>query len=190
MPMDHIRRLFERYGSADYIGEPVSQTQHFLQCAALAQRHDPEDQEMTIAALLHDIGHLLGLERKSETMGQWGTAAHEDVGADWLAEQGFSPRVCCLVRNHIDAKRYLCWRDPGYYAGLSEASKQTLRYQGGPMTDDEARVYETNPWLAAILQIRRFDEQAKEVDLVVPGLDHYLPMIQRHLQREARKAKK
>jgi len=55
-----------------------------------------------------------------------GAAYHERLGSDYLAALGFSPKICTLVRRHVDAKRYLCFAQAGYHDTLSEASKGTL----------------------------------------------------------------
>ncbi|MCY1375420.1 phosphonate degradation operons associated HDIG domain protein [compost metagenome] len=97
-------------------------------------------------------------------MGELGRQGHERVGAHWLRSLGFPARLCDLVAGHVAAKRYLCAREPGYLAGLSLASRQTLDWQGGPMSEAEARTFERDPLCCDILRLRRWDEAAK-----VPG---------------------
>ena len=175
--MNEITYLFDTYGDLDYIGESISQKEHFLQCAYLAAKDNPNDKEMQIACLLHDIGHLLGMEKGLRSMGGWGVSKHEHIGSDWLMERGFSERICLLVRHHIDAKRYLCAVDPEYKKKLSIASTNTLKYQGGPMTEIEAEYFSKHKYLKDILKLRRFDENAKIIGLKCPRLDHYRSMI-------------
>ena len=98
-------------------------------------------------------------------MDGYGTIDHEKLGADYLREQGFSEKVAQLIENHVNAKRYLVFKNPNYFARLSEASLKTLEFQGGPMTAIEAMAFETNPYFKGILQMRTWDEQAK-----IPGL--------------------
>jgi phosphonate degradation associated HDIG domain protein len=164
-----------------YIGEPVSQLEHALQCAQLAQAAHASPSEV-LAALFHDIGHLVAASGSAEMDGL-GIVDHEGIGAAWLAELGFDPAVCALVGAHVEAKRYLACRKPGYYARLSEASRGTLRFQGGPMTDAEANAFEADPLFAAKVRLRSWDEAAKESDGQVPGLQTYAALIRAHLER-------
>src|SRR3954469_16102883 len=113
-----------------YIGEPVSQLEHALQCAELARSANAGSHEV-LAALFHDIGHLVAPSGAAE-MDDLGILDHEGLGAEWLAALVFRANVCDLVRAHVAAKRYLACRKPGYYARLSDASRGTLAFQGGP----------------------------------------------------------
>lgn len=124
-----IVRLYESAaGMADYIGEPVNIKLHSEQAAQLAKEYNAKDEEMILAALLHDLGHVVGMDagESAEGMGGCGIPRHEHVGADFLKICGFSDRICRLVRSHVSAKRYFVWKDPNYK--LSEASKTTLMY--------------------------------------------------------------
>jgi 2-amino-1-hydroxyethylphosphonate dioxygenase (glycine-forming) len=163
-----------------YIGEPVSQLEHALQCAALARAANAAPEEV-LAALFHDIGHLVA-PAGSREMDGLGIMLHEHLGAKWLAELGFKPSVCALVASHVDAKRYLAQRKAGYYAALSEASRGTLAFQGGPMRDDEARTFESDPQFAAKVRLRMWDEAAKLPDYEVPGLEAYASLIREHME--------
>ncbi|MBN2994001.1 HD domain-containing protein [Pseudomonas cedrina subsp. fulgida] len=158
--------LYERHGAADYIGEPVSQIEHMSQAAQLAMAEGVDD-EVILAAFFHDIGHLCG--QGGENMGGYGVVSHERLGADYLRRAGFSERLARLVEYHVQAKRYLTFRQPGYYARLSEASRRTLAYQGGVMSAEEARAFEQDPLCAISLRLRHWDEQAKAMH--VPVLD-------------------
>src|SRR5215510_9312842 len=113
--VDELLRLLAGAGKQSYFGEPVTQLEHALQCAELA-RQAGADRETVIAALLHDIGHLLKRGRDEEI----GAIAHDDTGAAWLAERGFSESVTQLVGGHVAAKRYLTAKNPEYLARLSE----------------------------------------------------------------------
>lgn len=158
--------LYEQHGAADYIGEPVSQIEHMSQAAQLAMAEGFDD-EVVLAAFFHDIGHLCG--QGGENMGGYGVVSHERLGADYLRRAGFSERMAKLVEYHVQAKRYLTFSQPDYYARLSEASRRTLGYQGGVMTAEEARAFEQDPLCAVSLRMRHWDEQAKEMH--VPLLD-------------------
>ena len=158
--------LYERHGTADYIGEPVSQIEHMSQAAQLAMAEGFDD-EVVLAAFFHDIGHLCGPD--GERMGGYGVVSHERLGADYLRRAGFSERMATLVEYHVQAKRYLTFSQPGYYARLSEASRCTLAYQGGVMSAEQARTFEQDPLCAVSLRMRHWDEQAKSMH--VPVLD-------------------
>lgn len=158
--------LYEQHGAADYIGEPVSQIEHMSQAAQRAMAEGFDD-EVVLAAFFHDIGHLCG--QGGDNMGGYGVVSHERLGADYLRRAGFSERMAKLVEYHVQAKRYLTFSQPDYYARLSEASRRTLAYQGGVMSADEAHSFEQDPLCAVSLRMRHWDEQAKELN--VPVLD-------------------
>ncbi len=177
--IDEIFAILTTKGTADYIGEDVSQLAHALQCAKLAA-DSCDDDELIIAVLLHDIGHICA-EGPVEQMGTFGVAHHEKIGANYLRSKGFSERVACLIERHVDAKRYLTFRNPRYAAKLSSASAATLRYQGGPMTAEEAAKFEQEPELKDVLKIRVWEENAKAVGSDVPALEAYRDLLARHL---------
>ena len=158
--------LYERFGDNDYIGEPVSQIEHMSQAAELAMAEGFDD-EVVLAAFFHDIGHLCA--EGAESMGGFGVINHERLGADYLRRAGFSERLARLVEYHVQAKRYLTLKEPGYYERLSEASRRTLEYQGGVMTAVEAEAFEQDPLCAVSLRMRQWDELAKE--MWVPVMD-------------------
>ncbi|MEB2516632.1 HD domain-containing protein [Pseudomonas sp. YuFO20] len=158
--------LYERFGDSDYIGEPVSQIEHMSQAAQLAMAEGFDD-EVVLAAFFHDIGHIC--TDSGENMGGFGIVSHERLGADYLRRAGFSERMARLVEYHVQAKRYLTLREPGYYERLSEASRRTLEYQGGVMSEAEADAFEQDPLCAVSLRMRQWDELAKEMH--VPVID-------------------
>nr|WP_239482241.1 HD domain-containing protein [Pseudomonas insulae] len=147
-------------GDGDYFGEPLSQLAHMHQAAELAAA-EGADEELVLAAFCHDLGHFCAPLTAHNSMAGLGRRGHERVGAQWLLDRGFSARLAGLVARHVDAKRYLCWRNPSYLAGLSPASWQTLDWQGGPMDDREAAAFATDPLFADSLRLRRWDEAAK-----------------------------
>ena len=158
--VEDVFGLYQQYGTDDYIGEPVSQIKHMSQAAQLALDEGCDD-EVILAAFFHDIGHFCVNDAKN--MGGYGVVSHELVGARYLRRAGFSERLAKLVEYHVQAKRYLTLRQPGYYDLLSEASIRTLGYQGGVMSEAEADAFEQDPLCALSLRMRVWDEQAKEM---------------------------
>jgi gamma-butyrobetaine dioxygenase len=175
-----IESLFSERGAGAYYGEPVTMSEHMLQtahCAALSAAPPA----LVLAALLHDIGHLL--ERVPDDLADWvEDAHHEDVGAGWLAGR-FGPEISEPVRLHVPAKRYLCAIDPGYFGRLSEASVYTLGLQGGPMSADEVRRFEAHPHYREAVRVRRFDDAGKQAGARIPALAHYRTLIEAHARR-------
>lgn len=176
--MTVIELLFNLYrekGQGAYFGEDVSETEHALQCAHLAEQAG-SDSALICAALLHDAGHLLhGLPEDIAERGVDGN--HEACGAAWLSRH-FGPELVDPVRLHVAAKRYLCAVEPEYLEALSDSSRRSLPIQGGAMSPEEAERFEREPGFRVALALRRWDDAAKVPALVVPGLDHY----RRHLE--------
>ena len=148
-----ITDLYQQYGHAHY-GEGISQIEHAVQCATLAQ-HDNASAALVVATLLHDIGHLL-----EEIDQQHGNFKHDQVGADYLAPI-FGLAVSEPVRLHAQAKRYLCSKESDYHDLLSEASKYSLQKQGGLMNADEMHIFEQNPYCNDAIRLRRWDDGGK-----------------------------
>jgi putative nucleotidyltransferase with HDIG domain len=164
-----------------YIGEAVSQLEHALQAAYFAEQSG-HSEEVILACLFHDIGHY-ATQTQQHTMADLGIVNHEWLGARLAYDMGFSAHVALLIGYHVEAKRYLSAKKPLYYERLSEASKGTLAFQGGPMSDEEVQQFETLSIYKEILQVRVNDEKAKVVDLEVPGLEYYRPMMMNHVKK-------
>jgi len=180
--ISEIRQLFVNQGDDEYYGENISQYEHAAQAAILAKRQGYDD-EVQIAAFLHDIGHLFPAETEDELMEMYGRKDHESVAADWLRERGFGDKIAVLVENHVNAKRYLTYIDEDYYEGLSEASKQTLLFQGGRMTENEAKSFEQNPYFELIIKMRRWDEAAKVEAVQLPDLQYFMDICEVYLKK-------
>lgn len=173
-PAAEITALFQAHGEDAYFGEDVTQLAHALQAADWATRAGA-DEETIVAALIHDIGHLLEGQRHAEI----GVIDHDAVAERWLTDRGFSPRLIQLVRGHVDAKRYQVAVNPEYRNKLSEASKQTLALQGGPMSEAEANAFATHPLFREMIRLRQWDELAKEPSATPPPWSQYEAMIER-----------
>jgi len=171
--IDEIFDIFHRYGDLRY-GEEVTQLQHVLQAARLA-RQDGASDMLVAAALLHDIGQFLD-DAGNAAEREGVDARHEIIGAAWLSRH-FPAELCEPVRLHVEAKRYLCAAEPGYSRALSRASAISLALQGGPMSAGEARTFETDPFFADAVRLRRYDDQGKRRDWDVPGLEQYRPLL-------------
>lgn len=162
--------LYAKYGRADYIGEPVSQIEHMSQSAELAIEAGADD-EVVLAAFFHDIGHICVQNDSSLKMSSFGIKSHEEIGAGFLRSRGFPERMAQLVENHVKAKRYLTFKYPEYFDQLSEASKQTLMFQGGIMSEEEATNFEADPLFEPSILLRKWDEAAKETEVPILDLD-------------------
>ena len=163
-----------RYGLSD-----LNQIQHGLQAAWLAERAgDPPS--LIAAALLHDIGHML--HELGENPAEAGIDdRHEEVGDAYLRDR-FGPEVCEPVRLHVAAKRYLCGKEPDYFAKLSKDSVLSLSLQGGPMDAEEIAAFERLPFWQEAVRLRRYDEGAKVKGLETPPLSHFLPYVAQSLR--------
>ena len=161
---------FASEGAAEYLGEPVTQAAHMLQAAMLAEQEGAGD-ALIAAALLHDVGHFAEAMTGHELMTGTDTR-HGEAGASWLA-QWFGPEVTEPVRLHVAAKRYLCATEPDYLAALSPASVYTLGVQGGPMQGAELAEFETRPYAAAAIRVRRWDDRAKDPEVEPPPFGHF-----------------
>lgn len=153
------------------------------------------DEETVIAALLHDIGQFLPAaevqsiahevrdmnSEDDKSAGGVGRVGHERIGEKYLLRLGFRQKVASLVGSHVAAKRYLCATDPAYHDTLSEASKKSLMFQGGPMKGAELEAWAANPWCPEMCQLRKWDDGAKIVGLEVSPADAYEAMMEQLL---------
>jgi len=169
-----VLALFARWGGERY-DEVVTQTDHAIQCAALARR-DGADDALVAAALLHDVGHLLDLAGGG-AYAPGVDLRHEVAGADHLAA-AFPAAVTDPIRGHVEAKRYLCAVEPAYATGLSVGSQRSLAVQGGPMTADEAAAFIARPGAADALRLRRWDDAGKVLGLERPEIETYRAVLE------------
>lgn len=173
LSLKDIEHLLLFRGNSQYGMEAVSQLEHALQCAELAESHQ-ESPETIAACLLHDLGHLLVAEQADTT--------DHDVSKDDLHQyhalpflrQNLPDAVLEPIRLHVDAKRYLCQQEPSYWASLSPASQLSLEKQGGVFNEHEARAFQRLPFASEAIRLRRYDDLAK-----VPGRSD-LPTLSRY----------
>ncbi|MGH8263205.1 MAG: HD domain-containing protein [Steroidobacteraceae bacterium] len=172
---DAVFAIFQRRGSGAYYGESVSMTEHALQAAYFA-RAAGAPPALVVAALLHDIGHLV--HDVPSDIAEWTVDEHHElIGGAWLAMH-FGPDVSEPVRLHVPAKRYLLATDVAYFAKLSPASVVTLKLQGGPMAAHEIRTFETERFHKEAVRVRQWDDQGKVAGLKTPGLNDYRSLIE------------
>lgn len=177
--IEKVFSIFRERGHEAYHGEPVSQLEHAVQTAELAKRGHPDDPDLILAAFLHDFGHLC--ENEAGDMGGYGTWDHEEVGAKTLQSWGFPEKITRLIANHVYAKRYLVSTDPLYFADLSPASKITLIKQGGLLTAEEQKDFESDPLFDLHIALRRIDEQAKVENQSINDLTWLEDLMRAHL---------
>lgn len=169
LTIDMIVDWLENRGGSMYGGEAITQREHALQCATLAQKRGASPSLVT-AALLHDLGHLADAGNNDRRH------PHGELAATLLS--GLFPRsVTEPVRLHVDAKRYLCTQEPLYWHGLSPASKQSLAWQGGPFAPHAAAAFIALPFAADAIQLRKWDDEAKVIGAVTPTVADFVGVM-------------
>ena len=176
LALSDIERLFAEHGHIEYSGEGVTQLEHALQAAELAEKEGAGDALVT-AAFLHDLGHLLNLQ--GDTPSARGIDDQHQYFAIPFLRPLFPPAVIEPIRLHVDAKRALCALDPGYHDTLSEDSKRSLELQGGVFTPEEAAAFMAKPYAADAMRVRRWDDRAKVAGATTPPIVHYLSIVSR-----------
>ena len=166
--------LFNEKGHSLYGGEAVTQMEHALQAATYARKNNASDALIT-ASLLHDIGHLLhALPDDAPDFGV--DDLHEELAALFL-EKYFIKAVVEPAKLHVQAKRYLCFVDNGYYNTLSEPSRQSLALQGGIMNAEEAAEFEKFENYKEAVLLRTWDDLAKDPTMQTDPIEAFAPYI-------------
>jgi len=179
LTLPDIEKLFKAHGHIEYAGEGVTQLEHALQCAELAEA-DGADEALVAAAFLHDLGHLLNMQ--GETPTARGIDDQHQYFAIPFIRPVFPAAVVEPIRLHVDAKRALCALEAGYYDALSEDSKRSLALQGGIYSPAEAEAFSAKPHAEAAMRLRRWDDAAKVQGKVTPPIEHYLSIVARCVQ--------
>lgn len=176
LSLEDIEQLFASRGGEQYSGEPVTQLEHALQCAQLAEA-DGADDGLVTAALLHDVGHLLHDLGGTPTL-HGVDDVHQYRALPFLRGL-FGDEVTDAVKLHVDAKRYLCAAQPGYFAALSDDSKRSLALQGGIFNEGQAEAFIAQRGAPAAVRLRQWDDRAKTAGLPTPPLAHFLARARR-----------
>ena len=137
-----------------YIGEGLTMSEHMIQTAMLAKKKCSDD--LICSSLLHDYGYFV-LDDPNKLVGYHIDGNHEAVGANYL-------------------KKYLA-RDKKYFDDLSEASKTSLKLQGGVMSDIETEQFKKNKNYENAIKLRRFDEGAKKQNIKIKDIKDYKELL-------------
>ncbi|MDJ0594797.1 MAG: HD domain-containing protein [Pleurocapsa sp. MO_226.B13] len=173
--LDDLLEIVVSRGNEQYGMEAVSQLEHALQCAILAEQANATP-ELIIASLLHDFGHLV--HNLGEDAAEKGIDDRHEYRALGYLNKIFSPAVTEPIRMHVNAKRYLCAVDDNYWDSLSPASKTSLELQGGIYSQIEAREFISQPYAKDAVKLRIWDDLAKVKDLDTPGLDYFVTRME------------
>ena len=173
--MNIIDQIISSYSNNKslYIGEKVTITEHMIQTAMLAEKANSSS-NLICSGLLHDYGHFI-LESPDDLVNKEKDGKHEDVGYKFLKKY-FIKDVVGPIKCHVKAKRYLA-RNKKYYQTLSEASKVSLKLQGGIMDDREAKEFKSNEFFENSIRLRKFDEKAKKAELKIKSISQYRNLL-------------
>ena len=174
--VDEIINKYQNNNSL-YIGEKVTMTEHMIQTAMLAEEnHSPES--LICACLLHDYGHFI-IEDPDHLVSKSIDGKHEDVGFNFLNNY-FKPEVVEPIRLHVQAKRYLS-REKSYWSALSEASKVSLKLQGGVMSDSETEKFTSLKFHCDAILLRKYDDEGKIPNFKMRKIENYRNLINSQL---------
>jgi phosphonate degradation associated HDIG domain protein len=181
LTLTDIEKLFDQRGREQYTGEPVTQLQHALQSGFLGEQAGASD-ELVTAAFLHDLGHML--HDLGETPSIHGVDDVHQYRVLPFLRGLFPDSVINAIQRHVDAKRYLCATRPEYHDSLSDDSKRSLKLQGGIFSEGEAAAFIAEDGAKDAVQLRLWDDLAKQPDLQTPGLAHYMQIARRCALRD------
>ena len=174
--VDEIINKYQNNNSL-YIGEKVTMTEHMIQTAMLAEEnHSPAS--LICACLLHDYGHFI-IEDPDHLVSKSVDGKHEDIGFNFLKNY-FKPEVVEPIKLHVQAKRYLC-REKSYWNTLSEASKVSLKLQGGIMDNSEAKKFISFKFYDKAILLRKYDDEGKVSNIKMKKIEEYRNLINSQL---------
>ena len=173
--MNIINQIISSYSNNKslYIGEKVTISEHMLQTAMLAEKSNSSS-DLVCSSLLHDYGHFI-LDNPDDLVKKKKDGKHEDIGYEFLKKY-FVRNVVEPIKYHVKAKKYLA-RNIKYYQTLSEASKVSLKLQGGIMNDKEAKEFENSEFFENSIKLRKFDESAKKIGLKIKSINEYKNLL-------------
>jgi len=180
--VDIVDKIINKYQTNNslYIGEKVTMTEHMVQTAMLAeQNHSSES--LICACLLHDYGHFI-IEDPDHLVSKLTDGKHEDIAFNFLKNY-FKPEVFEPIKLHVQAKRYLC-RNKSYWNTLSEASKVSLKLQGGIMGNNEAKKFVSLKFHGDAILLRKYDDDGKIPNIKMKKIDEYRDLIASQLINE------
>ena len=160
-----------------YIGEKVTMSEHMLQSAMIAEKAKSSD-SLICACLLHDYGHFI-LENPDELVKKKLDGKHEEIGYEYL-KKFFKEEVVKPIKYHVLAKRYLA-RNKKYFNSLSDASKISLKLQGGPLNNKESKEFKKKDYFKNSVLVRKFDEAAKKTNIKMKKIDDYVSLLKSKL---------
>ena len=156
-----------------YIGEKVTMSEHMIQTAMLAEKAKCND-DLVCSCLLHDYGHFI-LENPDELVKENLDGKHEEIGYEYL-KKIFKKEITEPIKYHVLAKRYLA-KNKQYFDLLSEASKTSLRLQGGVLNDEECIKFEAQGYFKSTILLRKFDEAAKKTNVKMKSIHDYQKLL-------------
>lgn len=167
---NELSAIYEDLAYGQYGLTLINQYAHAVQAGMHAKRRGLPA-TLTVAALLHDLGHML-YSLGEHPAAQGVDDRHEEIGAEWLGLH-FGPGVVEPVRLHVAAKRYLCALDPTYFARLSPDSVESLALQGGAMCEQEVIAFQALPYWQEAVALRQIDEAAKDPHAPLPAFSSF-----------------
>ena len=160
-----------------YIGEKVTISEHMIQSAMIAEKAKSSG-SLVCACLLHDYGHFI-LEDPDELVRKKLDGRHEDIGYEYL-KKFFKEDIVKPIKYHVLAKRYLA-RNRKYFNSLSDASKISLKLQGGMLNAKESKEFEKKDFFKHSIKLRKFDEVAKRTNIKMKSIIEYKNLLSSHL---------
>ena len=160
-----------------YIGEKVTISEHMIQSAMISENAKSSN-NLICSCLLHDYGHFI-LEDPDELVKKKIDGKHEDIGYEYL-KNFFKKEVVEPIKYHVLAKRYLAKKNK-YFNSLSEASKISLKLQGGALNKKESKEFEKKDFFKNSIKLRKFDEVAKKNDVKIKSIIEYKDLLSSQL---------
>ena len=144
-----------------------------IQTAMLAEKNKCSD-NLICSSLLHDYGHFI-IDDPDKLVSNQIDGNPELIGANYL-KSFFCEGIINPILLHVDAKRYLC-RSKKYFNSLSEASKISLKLQGGIMKNNEVKLFKQYSNYRDAIKLRRFDEDAKKQNIKIKKIEDYKKLL-------------